>query len=104
MEGDPDLHEACVSLIDAEGLEVLAARDATHGLELALQRRAQLGLLLLDWRMPGISAEDLLVGLGEAFTDEVPTPPLLHAFDATLGTCCAARARIHFSRSAALMT
>jgi CheY-like chemotaxis protein len=54
--------------LPAEEFEIVEARDGSEALEIAAGGRA-LDLVLLDWRMPGASGEDVLRALKGARPD-----------------------------------
>lgn len=72
VEDEPDIREAYVALLEAEGYRVLEANDGAQALPIARAERARLGLVLLDWRMPGLHGDEVLERLGPDFLVEVP--------------------------------
>jgi len=61
VDDDPDVLRVMVDLLVDEGFDVLSARDGETALELARARVPN--LLLLDWKMPGLSGLDVCQAL-----------------------------------------
>jgi CheY-like chemotaxis protein len=60
IDDEEHIREAVTDILDLEGITVLAAADGRSGLELYQQRRDEIGLIVLDLSMPGLSGEQTL--------------------------------------------
>jgi CheY-like chemotaxis protein len=70
VEDDSDLRVAMVTLLEAEGFEVVTAPDGLAGLRL-LERIREPCLILLDWWLPMLS--------GNEFLSRLRADPVRHA-------------------------
>lgn len=58
IDDEEPVREAISDILGMEGLPVLTAADGATGLELYRQWQAEIGLILLDLSMPGLSGEE----------------------------------------------
>jgi two-component system, cell cycle sensor histidine kinase and response regulator CckA len=58
IDDEKPVREAVTDILEAEGITVIAARDGRAGLALYRERQADVGLVLLDLSMPGLSGEE----------------------------------------------
>jgi CheY-like chemotaxis protein len=63
IDDEEPVRDAVTDILEMAGVGVLAAADGTSGLALFRERRSEIGLVLLDLSMPGLSGEQTLRGL-----------------------------------------
>ncbi len=63
IDDDPDVRDALADLLEIGGYDALTAADGLAGMELYRQHRDEIGLVMLDLRMPGMRGEETLAGL-----------------------------------------
>jgi PAS domain S-box-containing protein len=89
IDDDPSIRELLIVALRKQGFEVLEAPDGETGL--ALARRAEPGLILLDLRLPGMDGFAVLQALKRApETAEIP----VIAISGSTGLWLGARARV----------
>jgi DNA-binding response OmpR family regulator len=70
VEDDASIRHAIQVVLEAEGLSVHAAADGWAALKLAARQRPS--LVVLDWHLPGMSAQEIAAGLRAAYPGQVP--------------------------------
>lgn len=60
VEDDPIVQELCRAVLDREGFEPIITRDGREGLELFLERHAEISLILSDIIMPRMSGIEMI--------------------------------------------
>jgi PAS domain S-box-containing protein len=58
IDDEEPVRMAVTDILELEGLPVLSASDGRSGIELYRQRQADIGLIVLDLSMPGLSGEE----------------------------------------------
>jgi DNA-binding response OmpR family regulator len=70
VEDDANTRHVMQRALEAEGLPVLVAEDGWAALKLAARQRP--ALVILDWHLPGLNAQEVAVGLRAAYPGQVP--------------------------------
>lgn len=60
IDDEEAVREAVTDILDLESLSVLAASDGEQGVALFAQRQAEIGLIILDMSMPGLTGHETL--------------------------------------------
>ena len=63
IDDEEPVRDAVTDILDIEGLLVISASDGWEGIALYRKRQAEIGLVILDLSMPGLSGEATLVQL-----------------------------------------
>lgn len=63
IDDEASIRELVADTLATEGIDVCLAANGAEGIEQFRQRQAQIGLVLLDLKMPGLSGEDTLRAL-----------------------------------------
>jgi PAS domain S-box-containing protein len=58
IDDEPSIREVVTDILVTEGLSVIVAASGQEGIERFRQQRSQIGLVLLDMKMPGLSGEE----------------------------------------------
>lgn len=58
IDDEAPVREAVADILEMDGIEVIAAANGTDGIALYQERMADIGLVILDLSMPGISGEE----------------------------------------------
>jgi DNA-binding NtrC family response regulator len=58
IDDEEPVREAVMDILEIQGIMVITARDGRAGLTLYRERQADVGLVLLDLSMPGLSGEE----------------------------------------------
>ncbi len=58
IDDEASVREAVTDILELEGLQTLTAPDGAAGVALYRQRQADIGLVLLDLSMPGLTGEE----------------------------------------------
>jgi two-component system response regulator MtrA len=69
VEDDASMRRVIQDALEAEGLPVHAAADGWAALMLAARQRPS--LVVLDWHLPGLSAQEVAAGLRAAYPGQV---------------------------------
>ena len=69
IDDDAHVREAVWDILELEGIVVLAAADGYTGIELYREREDEIGLILLDLSMPGLSGYETFIKLREINMD-----------------------------------
>jgi two-component system response regulator AtoC len=83
VDDDEVIRSLLRSTLPDEGYDLVEARDGDQALQIVASR--QPALVLLDWRMPGISGEGVLTALKQRYPD-VPVIVLTAEPEAKVGT------------------
>ena len=63
IDDEEAVREAVADILALEGLPVLKAHDGESGIALYTERQAEIGLIILDLSMPGLSGQETLARL-----------------------------------------
>lgn len=74
VEDEDPVRRYTVSLLEELGFRVVQASDGTEALEVLRARHAEIGVMLLDHSMPGLSGEEVLA---EAEREGLTVPVVL---------------------------
>jgi len=82
-DDDLEVRLGVAELLSPLGLEVLHAESGPEALEIALLRRAELNLLVLDVHMPGCTGLEVLAQLVDEVGQELLMPCIFYSGEAT---------------------